>query len=214
MRGLLAGDKLPDGRELTPDIRRILGHLVATLEHIEPEYALTVNAPPTMGFEKELTIDLGKRVAKVLWLGRANTGGDAVVWIDDVKTLMAGDTVVSPVPFAFGSYMSEWPGVLEKMIEMRPAVVVPGHGPVFHDTRYLETLVEMFRALTTQVKEAAGQGLSLDDTRKRVTLDDFRSRLVGDDVFWQGGFRNAFLGPAVDRAYQEAKGALKPEVEP
>jgi len=172
-----------------------------------------VNAAPTIGFEKELTINLGKREVHVMWLGRANTGGDAVVWVPDVKLLVTGDAVVFPAPFAFGPYLTEWPTALQKMVDLNPAAIIPGHGPVLHDTVYLKTLIEMFQALTTQVKQAAGQGLSLEETRRRVKLDEFSQRLAGDSFQRRNWFRSAFLYPAVDRAYQEATGKLKPEAE-
>src|SRR5262249_43676517 len=121
LRNLIADGKSPDGRPVTPERRQRIEHLAATLERINAEFPLTVHTPPTIGFEKELTINLGKREAKVLWLGRANTGGDAVVCLPDAKLLLTGDTVVYPSPFAFGSYMSEWPATLQKMIDLQPA---------------------------------------------------------------------------------------------
>jgi glyoxylase-like metal-dependent hydrolase (beta-lactamase superfamily II) len=213
LREMLAAGKLPDGRLLTDDMRRMLTRSADTLEHIEPDLAQTVNAPPTIGFEKELTIDLGNRVVKVMWLGRANTGGDAVTWIPDVKVLVTGDAVVYPTPFAFGSYMGEWPATLQKMVAMNAAAYVPGHGPVLRDAGYLKTLIERFQALTSQVREAVSRKQSLEETRKLVKLEDFGQRLAGDDSMRKAAFRSAFLHPAVDRAYQEATGRLKPEAE-
>ncbi len=70
-----------------------------------------------------------------MWLGRANTGGDAILWLPDVKVLVAGDTVVYPSPFASGSYMSEWPIVLQKMMNMKRRDDHPGPWP--GDARYV-----------------------------------------------------------------------------
>lgn len=211
-RKMAAGDKLPDGRPLPDETRRFLTRLADTLAYIEPDLLGTVHSPPVLGFEGELTIDLGKRVVKVKWLGRANTGGDAVVWVPDAKVLATGDAVVYPAPFAFGSYMTEWPVTLQKMLDLGPAIVIPGHGPVMHDVSYLATLIEMFQALTTQVREAVAQKLSLEDIRRKVTLDAYASRLAGDDPMRRRGFRS-FLHAATERAYQEATGTLKPEGE-
>ena len=213
LRKYVADGKLPDGRVISDDIKQRLGRTADTLDYIEPDLIHTVHAPPTIGFDKELTINLGKREVKVMWLGRANTGGDAVTWIPDVRVLLTGDAVVAPTPFAFGSYMSEWPVTLQKMIDMNAAIIIPGHGPVMHDAAYLKTLVEMFQALSAQVKQAVAQGLSLDDTRKKVTLEDFSQRLAAGDKYRRLAFRSAFLNPAVDRAYQEATGKMKPEAE-
>lgn len=99
------------------------------------------------------------------------------------------------------------------MIDLNATTIIPGHGPVMHDASYLKILAEMFQALWTQVKEAVAQGLSLEDTRKRVTLDDFGQRLAAGDRGRQLAFRSAFLNPAVDLAYQEAIGKMKPESE-
>lgn len=211
MRKYVADGKLPGGRVVDDDLKRRLNRLADTLDHVDADLVHTVHAPPTIGFEKGLTINLGKREVKVMWLGRANTGGDAVTWIPDVKVLLAGDTVMAPTPFAFGSYMSEWPVTLQKMIDLNASTIIPGHGPVMHDDSYLKTLIEMFQTLSSQVKEAVAQGLSLEDTRKRVTLDNFGQRLAGGDRGRLMGFRSAFLHPAVDRAYQEATGKMKSE---
>ena len=45
-------------------LSRTMRRLADTLEHIEPDFANTVNVAPTIGFEKEMTIDLGKRTAE------------------------------------------------------------------------------------------------------------------------------------------------------
>ena len=214
IRDLIAKSTFSDGRPIPEEYRRMMLFNADTLEHINAEFPQTRNAPPTIGFEKELTINLGKREVKVMWLGRANTGGDAVVWVPDARLLATGDTVVYPIPFAFGSYMGEWPAVLQQMIDLKPATIVPGHGIVMHDVTYLQTLHDLFLALTAQVKDAVAHGLTLEETRKRVLLPEFKAKMAGGDSmmltqWWKG----AFLEPAVDRAYQEATGKMKPENE-
>jgi cyclase len=215
LRKFIADGKLPDGRALTDDMKKSLKRSADTLERINAEFPLTVNTPPAIGFEKELTINLGKREVKVMWLGRANTGGDAIVWVPDTKLLMTGDAVVYPAPFAFGSYMSDWPVTLQKMLDLNPGIIIPGHGPVMHDTAYLKTLVEVFQSLFAQVKAAAAQGLTLDEVLKKVTMEEYKQRFEGfasTDFMRKSAFRS-FVRPAVDRAYQEATGKLKPETE-
>ncbi|HTT32532.1 MAG TPA: MBL fold metallo-hydrolase [Methylomirabilota bacterium] len=214
-RKMVADGKYPGGQTLSEGAIQSMTRLADTLEHIDAEFPHTVHTPPTIGFEKELTINLGKREVKVMWLGRANTGGDAILWLPDVRVLIAGDTVVYPAPFATGSYMSEWPVVLQKIIDMNAASIVPGHGPVMHDTTYLKALIELLQALTTQVKAAVAQGLSLEETRKKVTLVEFKERFAGyaSTDLWRSGGLATFLYSAIDRAYQEATGKMKPESE-
>jgi len=215
IRKLITAGKSPDGGALSENAKRSYTRLADTLEHVNAEFPHTMHAPPTIGFEKELTINLGKREVKIMWLGRANTAGDAVVWLPDIKLLLTGDAAVYPAPFAFGSYISEWPATLQKMIDLNPAIIIPGHGPVMHDTSYLKLVAEMCQALFTQVKAAVAEGSTLEAIRKKVTLPDFKQRidaLATTDLMRASGF-NSFLYPATDRAYQEASGKLKPENE-
>jgi len=214
-RKLVADEKYPSGHPVSEESRRSMTRLADTLDHIDAEFPLTVQTPPTIGFEKELTINLGKREVKVMWLGRANTGGDAILFLPDAKVLIAGDTVVYPSPFATWSYLSEWPVVLQKMMDMNAGTIIPGHGPVMHDASYLKTLVELFQALTAQVRTAVSQGLSLEDIRKNVTLAEFKDRFArfARTELWRNDGFATFLQGAVDRAYQEATGKLKPESE-
>jgi hypothetical protein len=50
------------------------------------------------------------------------------------------------------------------------------------------------------------EGLTLEQTRARVTLDGFMTRLAGDDPFRRRAFRDFYLAPGVERAWKEAKG--------
>jgi glyoxylase-like metal-dependent hydrolase (beta-lactamase superfamily II) len=213
LRKMVADGKFPGGRPMPEEWKPKLTYTADTLEHINADLARTVNVPPTVGFKKELTINLGKREIKVMWLGRANTGGDAIIWVPDVKLLATGDTVVYPIPFPFGSYFSEWIPVLEKMMAMNAAIYIPGHGPVMHDAAYLKLLVDLFQALITQVKQCVSEGLGLEDTMKKVNLDAFPPRFVGSDDLRQRSFRATFIRPAIDRAYQEATGKMKAEAD-
>jgi glyoxylase-like metal-dependent hydrolase (beta-lactamase superfamily II) len=215
IRKLVAGGKSPDGSTLSGNAKRSYTRLADTLEHVNAEFPYTVHTPPTIGFDKELTINLGHREVRIMWLGRANTAGDAIVWLPDAKLLLTGDTVVYPAPFAFGSYISEWPATLQKMIDLNPAIIIPGHGPVLRDTSYLKLIAEMCQSLFNQVKTALAQGATLDDLHKKITLPDFKQRLapLATTNLMRDSAFNSFLYPAIDRAYQEVTGHLKPETE-
>ena len=53
----------------------------------------------------------------VLFLGRVNTEGDAVVWLPKERIVFAGDIVVQPLPYGFGSSPTEWLDTLERARE-------------------------------------------------------------------------------------------------
>ena len=83
--------------------------------------------------------------------------------------------------------------------------IVPGHGPVFHDTRQLEDELGFLEDLVAQVGKAAVAGLSLEDTRAEVNLLPWRKTLAGDDPAALR-FYDGVLDSAIERAYAEAQG--------
>jgi glyoxylase-like metal-dependent hydrolase (beta-lactamase superfamily II) len=155
---------------------------------------------------------LGKREVRVMFLGRANTGGDAVIYVPDAKVLLTGDIVVSPYPYGIGSYIGEWIDVMKKLEAIDAVTIVPGHGAVEHDGHYLALLSRLLESLQMQAHTAVTQGLTLEQARKQIDLKSFQKELCGDDSWCSFGFNGVFVGPAVERAYREAKeGKLKSE---
>lgn len=110
---------------------------------------------------------------EIMYLGKAHTDGDAIVWLPKQKVIATGDAVVSPVPFWRGAYPVEWVPVLEKIKTFGFTTLIPGHGLPQTDTAYLDTLIATLLDVNTQVADLAAKGLSLQETQARV---DFSSQ--------------------------------------
>ena len=156
-----------------------------------------------------MTLPLGNREVQLLHLGRGNTAGDVVAFLPKEKILITGDLLVHPVPYSFGSFLSEWIATLKQMAAMQPAIIIPGHGAAQHDQTYLTQVIGLLETTVKQVKDAAQRGLSLEEARKAVDLEAFRLRFAGDDAARNYAFQNYFFIPATERAYKEAKGEIK-----
>ncbi len=196
-------------RDGTPmDEEQKLGLQIDTdaLEQDLPEVRRMKFEPPDMTFTKEVHFDLGNRDVKVVNYGWGNTAGDAVIIVPDAKVLITGDTVVYPTPYSFGSNHGEWIKVLNQLIAVDAVKIVPGHGPVMEDTSYIKTLIALLEDVRTQVRAATKEGLDLTAVRKRVTLDDWKTKLAGDDKYRRRAFRDFFVNPGIEQAYKEAKG--------
>jgi glyoxylase-like metal-dependent hydrolase (beta-lactamase superfamily II) len=141
----------------------------------------------------------------VMWFGRANTRGDLVVQVPDQRVVATGDLVVAPVPFGFGSNPAEWVMVLDSVVALRPAVVVPGHGPVMRDLGYVQRVRRMLARVRDEVGASVAQGDTLSAVRGAVTLDDERRAMTADEKWMNYLFRNFFLAPVVQRAYEQAR---------
>jgi glyoxylase-like metal-dependent hydrolase (beta-lactamase superfamily II) len=159
---------------------------------------------PTLTFDDRLTLVRGERRIEIRWFGNANTRGDAVIWLPREGIVATGDLLAAPVPFAFGSFIAEWATALEGVRALKAKTILPGHGPVMRDDRYLQTVERMLRAVTEQTRSAAAGGGTLAQARERVTLPEFRKEFAGDDKWLNYLFTRFFLDPAVGRAYAVA----------
>lgn len=211
IRALLAKGSHADGRPVTAGERDFYAEVLLAGQAVAAEARAARYVPASLTFDDSLTVHLGKREVRLLHLGRGNTAGDVVAYVPDAKLLLTGDAVVSPIPFPFGSYPSEWAVVLRKLAAMDAATIVPGHGPIQHDQTYVLTLAAMLESLVAQVRTASRDGAALDAVRKKVDLVAFRRQFVGDDATRQGMFDATFVRTAVERAYQEVQGKLEPE---
>jgi len=199
------------GAPLDDEQRGVVANEIADLEGAIAQWQHLRVVPSSVTFDDVLHVSLGRRRVDVMHLGRGNTAGDAVVYVPDAKTLMTGDLVVYPTPYAFGSYLGEWTGTLRKLMAIDAATIVPGHGPVQHDFEYVKLVASALDSVTRQVRAAVQEGLSLDETRARVDLTPLRARFAGASLDRARAFHDAFEKPAVERAYEEAKGKLSDE---
>ncbi len=159
---------------------------------------------PTLTFSDRLTLYAGSRRIEILWFGNGNTRGDAVVWLPEERIVATGDLLTAPIPFAFGSHLGAWQHALAELQSLHPVTLVPGHGPVLHDTGYLERFQRLLGAVTEQTRSAAAQGATLEQVRQRVTLAELRREFTGGDKWLDWAFTRFFVGPAVAIGYAEA----------
>jgi cyclase len=161
-----------------------------------------------MVFADSLDVYLGKRLVQIKFLGRGNTGGDAVVYVPDAKVVATGDLVVNPFPYGTGSFYGEWLATLQKLAALDSQAIVPGHGVVEHDKTYLLRLIKLLEDLRADVAASVKAGLSLEETQRKITLSDAKVEFCGALEFremCENSFENNFVVPAVKRTYQELK---------
>ena len=107
--------------------------LVAELEQ-------TVVVPPTTMFERNVAMDLGDRVVRLLYRGKGHTDADITVRVGDV--VFAGDLLEEGAPPVFGDgYPLQWPDTITDHLADPPRITVPGHGDVM-DKDAVNTQIE------------------------------------------------------------------------
>ncbi|GES19506.1 hypothetical protein Aple_024020 [Acrocarpospora pleiomorpha] len=86
---------------------------------------------PDTTFDEVRTVDVGGRPVELRRLGPAHTHGDAVAFVPDRGVLFTGDLLFNGgTPIMWADSISSWITACDRMIELGPEVVVPGHGAV------------------------------------------------------------------------------------
>jgi glyoxylase-like metal-dependent hydrolase (beta-lactamase superfamily II) len=201
-----ATGKDDEGKPLDDGRRRRAGELAALDRGLAPELAAIHNTPPDLTFDDRLILHRGDRTIEVLWLGLGNTRGDVVVFLPRERIAATGDLFVQPVPFGIGSYYEDWISTLGRVDALEADVLVPGHGAVQRDRAYLRQVEALLSALVTEVKSAAASGATLEETRRKVTLADWKAKFAGNDPALERAFDAFFVAPAVERAWRQARG--------
>jgi glyoxylase-like metal-dependent hydrolase (beta-lactamase superfamily II) len=123
---------------------------------------------PSIVFERELTLFLGRLEVKIMHLGRGHTKGDTVVWLPQEKVLFSGDLVeFGATPYTGDAYHEDWPSTLDRLLELAPEKLVPGRGDALRTAAQSRLAVEgtrdFLRAMYASVKAGRAAGKSLSD---------------------------------------------------
>ena len=196
--------KLLDDPKVAADRKERIRKALGQFDLMTRDFVGSYLVPPTETFEHELVINDRDVPVHMMFLGRANTDGDAIAWLPKQKIVASGDIVVSPYPFGFGSYPAEWIQTLGKLKALGFTTLIPGHGHPMTDATYIDKLVAAIRDVQTEVGPLAAAGVSLDDVRKKV---DFSKSIAmfGDTPQVKANLQGLFFDPMIGNEYKEAR---------
>ncbi|MBL8513164.1 MAG: MBL fold metallo-hydrolase [Betaproteobacteria bacterium] len=205
-----ATGKDDDGKPLDAGRKERVADLVAFLSADLPKFKGLRETPPTLTFADKMVLTRGERRIELIWLGLGNTRGDIVVFLPKERIAASGDLFVLPIPFAFFSYYEHWIDTLAKLDALEADIIVPGHGPVQRDRVALKSVRGLLEALVKEVKAAVADGATLEETKKRVTLADWKEKFAGTDKTRQAAFSSFVLAAATERLWRQARGEPDP----
>lgn len=129
------------GNGFLPATTTIIGHhlcrvgvlragLAATAE-LPADYGDLVVRPPDVTIDSDVTLHLDGFPVELTILGPAHTSHDIGVWLPEQKVLFAGDLAFAGGhPIFLDGSMLGFKAAVQRMRELAPDVLVPGHGPV------------------------------------------------------------------------------------
>lgn len=173
------------------------------------KYAASVTAlqiiAPTLTVKDKLVLRRGKRIIEILHLGRGHTAADLVVHLPNKGILITGDLIVHPVPLIGSTSLpADYAATLEKLLEIKPKIIVPGHGAVMRDDLYARQMIRLLNSINQQTKAAVARGETLEQARKSVNLEEFRQIFAGDSQNKSFIFQNYVTQPGIEAAFRQA----------
>ena len=139
------------GNGFLPPTTTIIGHhlcregvlragLAATKE-LPADYGDLVVRAPDVTIDSDIAIHLEERPVELTILGPAHTSHDIGVWLPEEKVLFAGDLAFAGGhPIFLDGSMLGFKRATQRMRELAPEVLLPGHGPVRRGEQVLELL--------------------------------------------------------------------------
>ncbi len=165
---------------------------------------------PTLVFEREITLYLGKLEVKLMHLGAAHTRGDTIAWIPSQRICFSGDLVEYNAGVYTGdAHLEEWPDTLAKLAAMKPEKLVPGRGTALENAAEAQKAIEYTRRWVTDLYNTAKAGVKAGKNLKQVFED---TRRVMDPVFGGVFIYEHCLPFDVSRAFDEASGVKNPRI--
>lgn len=205
MRLRLRTGKMRDGSDMPAETRALWTLNTRDFGEFYPEVLTAVPSAPDLVFDDSLTISLGKRRVQLFAPGRGNTQGDVFAVIPDVATLLTGDLVTVPCPFPSTSYFSSWIATLDRLRAIKAKWIVPGHGEVQSDYAYVDLTRRLLDFTRSEARAAVRAGIPLDTLRAKIDFSPFARELTQGDQVRTWSFEGFYVGPALERAYEEAK---------
>jgi cyclase len=204
-RGQVEKNKNLAGKDLTEEERASYLKDARLLErYFESMPALQI-IPPTLTIKDHLTLHRGARTIEILHLGRGHTPADLVVYLPQEGILATGDLVVSPIPLVGSTSLpADYSQTLARLLDIKPKIIVPGHGPVMTDDSYVRQMIRLLNSINQQTIAAVKRGESLEQARKSVNLEEFRQTFAGDSQNKSFIFQTYVIEPGVEAAFRQA----------
>ena len=165
---------------------------------------------PTLVFEKEITLFLGKLEVRIAHVGPGHTKGDTIVWLPSQKVLFSGDLVEYDAACYCGdAQLEEWPATLEALRALGAEKLVPGRGPALTNPQEVGKGLDYTRDFVTTLLQSGHEAVAQKlDLKGSMAL----TRKHMDPKFGQVFIYEHCLPFDVSRAYDEASGIKHPRI--
>jgi cyclase len=134
---------------------------------------------PNLTVKNSMSIWSGAKEFQIMWLGRAHTGGDLVVYVPSEKAAANGDILFkATVGWQGDAFPNEHPATLDALKKLDIELMLPGHGDHMQGKASIETAIanmqNYLREEWRQVSDAKKTGATPDQALAKLDLSRFR----------------------------------------
>jgi len=169
--------------------------LVAAGRQLDEDYDFSgiELVPPTTLFDDRLEIMLDDAKIHIIHVGPCHEVGDALIWMPKERVLFAGDVLFRLcTPMGWVGTYEKWFETLDMIVdELKPEVIVPGHGPLCG----VEGATEMKAYLEYVRNESRAffdKGLKAGEAARKIDLGPYSDWLCPERIYMN-----------IERAYRE-----------
>jgi cyclase len=210
-RAMLAAGKSSDGEPLTSEDKDLLKMRIELFSKQLPDLQRTHLVLPDLTFGDSLTLygtSEGKNREIRLMHYAGHTRGDVVAYLPAEKILITGD-LCDDMPYTGHGSPAELVKTLRQLDQIDFDVMIPGHGGVKRGHDHLRLILALFESIVAQAQKAVQSGLTLEDAKKTLNVEEFRVRVTKNEEHANRAF-DGFIPAAFERAYLEAKNGPQP----
>ncbi|QDQ80281.1 MBL fold metallo-hydrolase [Paraburkholderia megapolitana] len=165
---------------------------------------------PTLVFEREITLFLGKLEVRIEHLGAGHTKGDTIVWLPSQKVLFSGDLVEYDAACYCGdAQLEQWPATLEALRALGADKLVPGRGPALTTPQDVHKGIDYTKDFVTTLLQSGREAVEQQLDLKAAMA---HTRKAMDPKFGQVFIYEHCLPFDVSRAFDEASGIKHPRI--
>jgi len=124
---------------------------------------------PEKTFEGEMMLDLGNMPLRLFFAGAAESDDATAIHVPKESVLMSGDTVMTGSFPIFGQPVwdeglqgdGEWQKTIERLLQAKPAHIIPGHGPLAYE-KEIQLLLKIEEYFTDEVGKRVRGGMTAE----------------------------------------------------
>jgi glyoxylase-like metal-dependent hydrolase (beta-lactamase superfamily II) len=158
---------------------------------------------PNQTFRDRMTLYLGGKEIQILYVGRAHTRGDSIIFVpQDHIAYLSELYFADQFLFITDGYGLDWLRALDAVEALGADIFVPGHGPIPADPRETRQGLRRFRQMLVDVRDAVQKEIARGATEEQAV-----AAIRWPQYEKMQGYTNQ-RETAVRRLYQQLAGKL------